>query len=182
MRNANPARGPPQNSLRARRDIPPWLAPRLRTPSAPACSPLRAPCRRAPDPPLAPQDGSAAPLPSRPPSARASRAPGSTPRYASTTSYFLRPRAQNPFNHFGHAVPFFSFRLQPALSRRCQVVILRFPLVVRLAPFAPDPALILQPVQRRIKRALLNLQPILRYLLDAQQNSVPVQWSERNGL
>ena len=37
-------------------------------------------------------------------------------------------------------------------------------------------------VQGRIERALLNFQAIFRNLLNAQQNTVAVKWSERNGL
>jgi len=41
---------------------------------------------------------------------------------------------------------------------------------------------VLQPVQRGVERALLNLQRAARDLLDAQQYAVPVQLSERDGL
>src|SRR5215469_1700297 len=181
MRVANPASRLRRNSLRVRRGTPLSLVRLPQTPSVPAGWPLLARFHCAPDPRLAPADGTATPRPSRAPSASAPALPRTTPRRVSTASYFLRPRAQNPFDHFRHAVPFFGFALQPALSRRGQVVVLRFPLVVRLAPLAPDPALILQAVQCRIERALLDFQPVLRNLLDTQQNSVSVQWPERDG-
>jgi len=100
----------------------------------------------------------------------------------STKSYFLWCRVQDSSDALCHAVPLFGFAFRPALSGRGKPVILRLPIVFRLAPFASDPALVFQAIRRRIQRALLNLQTIFRNLLDAQQNAVAVQWAEGNGL
>src|SRR5437773_11623112 len=115
---------------------------------------------------------SAAPHPSRVPSANAAPPPAPTTELGSTASYFLWRALQNSRDDVRHAVPLFRFGLQFALARRRQPVIFRLALVFRLAPFAGDPALMLQPIQRRIQRALLNLQAIFRNLLDAKQNAV----------
>jgi hypothetical protein len=37
-----------------------------------------------------------------------------------------------------------------------------------------------QTIKRGIQRALLNLQPVFRNLLDAQQNAVAMQWAQRH--
>src|SRR5207248_10164119 len=60
-----------------------------------AAAPLRAARRRAPNPPRTPRCESAAPRPSRLPSAPAAPPPASTTECDSTTSYFLRRAAQN---------------------------------------------------------------------------------------
>jgi hypothetical protein len=41
---------------------------------------------------------------------------------------------------------------------------------------------VLETIERRIERALLDLQPVPRDLADAQQDAVPVQRSQRERL
>src|SRR5204862_6249897 len=73
-------------------------------------------------------------------------------------SYFLRLRAEDATNDLGHLVPGPRHLLQLAPSCRRQTIKLRFAVVFRFAPFARDEALMLEPVQRGIERALLNFQ------------------------
>ena len=59
---------------------------------------------------------------------------------------------------------------------------LRFALVLRLAPFARDPPLVPEAIQRRIERALLNSPNLLFKLLNAQQYAVPVRGPSETAL
>ena len=54
--------------------------------------------------------------------------------------------------------------LRPGLG---QPVELRAPVVVRVAPRRLDPALLLEPVERRVEGPLIDLEDILRHLLQA---------------
>src|SRR5713226_314141 len=87
-------------------------------------------------------------------------------------------RTQQTRDNSGHALPAFRFggELFPAGAR--QRVILRFAIVVRDAPLRGDPAALLQPQQRRIQRALIQLQQVLGNLLDALRDAVAVQRSQ----
>src|SRR5207245_1424720 len=105
-----------------------------------------------------------------------------TTKTGSTASYFLRRGAQDSRNDIRHVVPLFRFFSQSALPRCRETIVFRLALVFRLTPFARDPALVFQAIQRRIQRALLNLQAILRNLLDAQEDAVTMQRPEGNGL
>src|ERR1700686_1163113 len=98
-----------------------------------------------------------------------------------TTSYFLRPRAENSRDDLRHAVPVFGFCLQPALPGGGQTIVSSFAVVLRRAPFACDPTLMLQTIERRVERALLNLEALLGHLLDAQQDAIAMQRAEGNG-
>jgi hypothetical protein len=57
---------------------------------------------------------------------------------------------------------------EPPPARRRQTIELRPAVVVRLAPLTRDQTLVLEPVERRIQRTLLNLQRAARDLLDPQ--------------
>src|SRR5688500_20313436 len=59
-----------------------------------------------------------------------------------------------------------------------QPVVLGAPVVLRDAPLARDLAVVLQPRQRRVQRALLHLQLLARDLLEPQQDPVAVQLAE----
>jgi hypothetical protein len=54
------------------------------------------------------------------------------------------------------------------------------PLVLRFTPLRGDESLMLEAIQRGIERALLNLQTVLRDLLNAEQDAVAVQRSQRD--
>src|SRR5204863_4932369 len=76
--------------------------------------------------------------------------------------------------------PVRNFVLKLTASSPGQPVELRPALVLGLAPFRGDEALMLQPVQRRVQGALLDLEVVARDLLDAQQDAVAVLGTERN--
>src|SRR6266849_3951986 len=126
--------------------------------------------------------GNAAPHPCLFPSASAAALRSTMIESGSTGSYFLRLGSKDSSDHVCHAIQLFSFGLESAFPRRREPVIFGLAFVFRLAPFAGDPSLVLQPVQRRVQGTLLNLQPIFRNLLDAQQNAVAVQRAEGNSL
>ena len=65
-------------------------------------------------------------------------------------------------------------------SERGELVILCAPVVVGHAPFAVDQSLPLEAVQRRIERALLDVQRAAGDLLDAQQHAISMQLAERD--
>src|SRR5580700_5693396 len=124
----------------------------------------------------------AAPHPFQCPCARAVKLRLATNAAGSRASYFLRRRLQNSRDDVRHAIPLFGFRLESALARSRETVVLGLAFIFRFAPFTGDPALVFQPVERGIERALLNLQAVFRNLLDAQQNAVAMQRAERDGL
>jgi hypothetical protein len=70
--------------------------------------------------------------------------------------------------------------LEAAPTSRCQLVELRFAIVLGLAPFGGDEALVLEAIESRVEGALLDLELVLRDLLDAQEDAVPVEWAERD--
>src|SRR6476620_8506767 len=68
----------------------------------------------------------------------------------------------------GHvSPPRLGFRAERAPALRGQPVVLGAPVVVARAPFAVDPALLLEPLERRVERALVDVEDALRELLDA---------------
>src|SRR5262245_32586254 len=87
-------------------------------------------------------------------------------------SQLLGLRRQHPPNHLCHPIPLLLFALQSPFAFRREPVVLRLPFVFRFAPLARNPALVLQPVQRRIERPLLNLEPPARNLLNPEQHSI----------
>src|SRR5258708_24408228 len=88
-------------------------------------------------------------------------------------------RAQQSRDDPGHALPAFRFggELFPAGAR--QRVIFGLAIVVRNAPLRGDPPALLQPQQRRVQRALIQLQQVLGNLLDALRDAVAVQRPQR---
>src|SRR5438128_3180746 len=59
----------------------------------------------------------------------------------------------------------FGIELAPPGTR--QLVVLRLAVVVGGAPFGPDPAATFEPMERRVERALRNLESLARNLMDA---------------
>src|SRR5271163_2866555 len=125
--------------------------------------------------------GIAAPHPSRAPYANGAGLCGTKNENGSIASYFLRLRSQDSCDDVSHAVPIFGFCLQAAFPCRCERVVFRFALIFRLAPFARDPALVFEAIERGIERALLDFQAVLRDLLNAKKNTVAVEGAERDG-
>src|ERR1017187_730 len=75
---------------------------------------------------------------------------------------------------FGEPPPAFLFLLQAFLAQGRHRIEAGFAILLRLAPFGFDPALLLHAVQRGVERALLHAEKFLRYLMDAGRNGVPV--------
>ena len=72
-------------------------------------------------------------------------------------SYFFGSRTQNAGDERRHAVPLLGFGVEASLARSGEPVELCLAFVLRFTPVAGDPALVLQPVKRRIQRSLLDL-------------------------
>src|SRR5215468_11013443 len=64
------------------------------------------------------------------------------------------------------------------LARFGKAVVLRAAVVLRSPPLCGDPATALQPLQRRIERAVINFQHLLRRLLYVMRDVVAVQRAE----
>ena len=69
----------------------------------------------------------------------------------------------------------------PASGAR-QAVVLGLAVVLRRVPFRIDPSLLLEAMECRIERPLIDAQDVLRDLLDAQRDSPAVHRLERQGL
>src|SRR5439155_11625636 len=65
--------------------------------------------------------------------------------------------------------------LEPPAARRRQSVESSAPVSLGHAPIGGDPALALQSLERRIERTLVDLQNVLRQLLDPLRDRPPVQ-------
>ena len=72
------------------------------------------------------------------------------------------------------ALGFLIQRFQPRLGDR---VILRFAAVFRLAPGATRPAALFNPDKSRIYGALVDIQGVVRYLLEPAGDAIGVLWT-----
>src|SRR4029077_6237701 len=99
-----------------------------------------------------------------------------------TTSHLLRRGVQRRRDRGRQAVPVGGLLAQPPASGGGEGVELRLAIVLALPPLGGDQLLVLQPVERRIERALRNLQRLARDLADAQQHAVPMQRRQGYGL
>ena len=75
----------------------------------------------------------------------------------------------------GHALPLAGFHRQLPASGWREPVVLRPPAQLRDGPLGFDPALVLEAMERRIQRALVDLQDVLGDLLDALRDRPAVQ-------
>src|SRR3954451_17264593 len=91
-------------------------------------------------------------------------------------------RADHQVDRARQPVPVGELGVEAAAARFGQRVELHLAAVVRLAPLGLDPALLLEPVERRVQRALLHLQLFLRDLLDALADGPAMFWLERHHL
>ena len=82
----------------------------------------------------------------------------------------------------GQAVPAVGLLAQAAPPRGGEAVELRAAVVLGHAPFGVEKALVLEPVERGVERALFDEQRALRDLLDAGQHAVAMQRAERHRL
>src|SRR5690349_5037157 len=137
----------------------PYALLRRRIPHVPAAwLPLRT-CHREPGLPHAVPCGNEARGPYRSPSAPAPNWRAARSENARRSSYFLRRSIQNSGNDFRHAIPVVRLFLEALPSGGGQRIVFGVAIVFRFAPFTLQQALMLQAIQRRIKRTLLNLQP-----------------------
>src|ERR1035438_2562042 len=97
-------------------------------------------------------------------------------------SYSLLGRAKDGADDPDHAIPFVGFRLEPVAACGSQAVKFGAAIVLALAPFAGDGALVFQAVESGVKGSLLNHQFLTGDLLNAQKHSIAVEWPERNRL
>src|SRR5258708_5200260 len=132
-------------------------------------------CRRASDLPRKPPCGSSTRRRTRSPCARDAPGPSTTNGSLLADSCSLRFAVENAAHDLRHPVPVVGFSLESPLSRRAELVELGLALIVGLTPLAFYQSLMLQPIQRRIQRALLDLKLIAGNLLYTQQHSVPMQ-------
>ena len=79
-------------------------------------------------------------------------------------------------------LPVGGFAFELAAARAGQRVELRSPIVLALLPLGGDPAVLLELVQRRIERAVADLQHVVRDLPQALADGKAVQRFEREDL
>src|SRR5689334_15072155 len=107
-----------------------------------------------------------------------------TMRFNTTTSLRFRPLrgGEHAPDRGGEALPALRLlgELLPAGAR--QAVEARPPVVLRAAPLRPDPALLLEPVQGRVERPLVDGQHVLRELLDPLRDAPAVHRAGRERL
>ena len=88
----------------------------------------------------------------------------------------MRPRQlHHAADGGGHAFPLAGFHRQLPASGRREPVVLGPPAQLRDGPLGFDPALVLEAMERRVERALIDLQDVLRDLLDALRDRPAVQ-------
>jgi len=103
-------------------------------------------------------------------------------RGPSRESHVLRRRGERQPDAVGNLLPVGQFFLEPPPAGGSQAVVLRLPLVFRLAPFGRNQALVLQPVQGGVQRSLLNLETITGDLLNPKEHAVAVKRAQRHRL
>src|SRR5208282_5510587 len=106
-------------------DILPWRIRCRRTPVARAAALRPAECRCEPNLRRTLPCGIGAPHSFRFPCESAAELSAARNAAGSTTSYFLRRRAQDLGDHVRHAIPLFGFRLESAFARGGESVIFR---------------------------------------------------------
>src|ERR1700694_4343591 len=77
-------------------------------------------------------------------------------------------------------VPVVRLGLQPAPSRRGQPVEARPPVVLGEPPVGANPALLLEPVERRVERALVELQHVARQGAPPARRATPAGGAARS--
>src|SRR4051812_48571858 len=94
----------------------------------------------------------------------------------------LRRGPQDPVDGAHQLVPAIGLRLELAAALWRQAVIARAPVVFGGTPERRDPAAVLEAVESRIERAVLDLKNIFRTMLDGVGDGVAVRGAERQRL
>jgi hypothetical protein len=81
-----------------------------------------------------------------------------------------------------HAIPLLSFSDETAATLRCKRVVTGTAVVLALTPLATKITIMFEAIERRIERTLLNDELFTRDLLDAEENSIAMKISKRDGL
>ena len=84
-------------------------------------------------------------------------------------------RAQHLADRAHEAVPSAGLGRELPTACRCQTVVARLAIVLGRAPERGDPAAVLEPMQRGVERAVLDLQNVFRTLADDVRDGVPVR-------
>src|SRR6185437_8158788 len=86
---------------------------------------------------------------------------------------------QNPANGSGQPFPLAGFMRQLLASGFGELVETCFAIVFARAPFGDDPALILQSLQRGIKRAVIYQQFVIRLQLNGASDALTMLWAKK---
>ena len=100
------------------------------------------------------------------------------------TEYLKAPHRSGPHNgrdRGGQPLPAGGFAFQLRATRPGQRIVFGAAVVVALAPFGRNPALLFEAVEGRIQRALLDLQDFVGHLPDALCDGPAVPGSKRKG-
>ena len=103
-------------------------------------------------------------------------------RGADATASPLLLCLENPRHGVGHPGPVLALFDELALAVAREPVVLGLTVVLRRVPFRIDPALLLQAMERRVERPLVDPQDVARDLLDALRDAPAVHRLERQRL
>src|SRR5215813_15321021 len=91
-------------------------------------------------------------------------------------------RAHDRGDRRGETLPLRRFLVERAAAGARERVVLRAAIVVALRPLRGDPAVLLELVERRVQRALADLEHLARHLADALRDGPAVHRLERDHL
>src|SRR5207237_7999490 len=97
-------------------------------------------------------------------------------------SYLIRLRGENPGDDGGHVGPFGGFGLELTRTGGGERVKAGAAIVLRLTPLAFNPAPALKTIDGGVEGTLQDFEALAGDLLDAQQDAVTMQRTERDRL
>src|SRR4051812_48703598 len=98
----------------------------------------------------------------------------------SRNTRFMSARRRRPGRRDDHPdrlgvpLPFRELGRELTFAEGGETIVLRLAVVFGVAPFGLEPAALLETMQRRVERALLDLQPVFRDVLDPAQDAQAV--------
>jgi hypothetical protein len=95
-------------------------------------------------------------------------------------SYLIRLLVKNGGDDSGHIGPFGGLGLELARTGSGERVKAGPPIIFRRTPLPFDPAPVLKTIDGGVERTLQDFEPLVRDLLDAQQDAVAMQRTERD--